>query len=134
MSVRVLLVLALLASGTAFGQTWILVDDGEWVPDAATVEDAVRTVEAAFVRAVRDQPEPVPSWSSYTIQYQGQLRDGERIIAVSGACSDIAEKMRRDWDLKKVFVGIADGGPCAFYATYDARAKRLLGFRFNGFA
>jgi hypothetical protein len=134
MRLRILLIVALLVSGVARGQTWILVDDGEWVPDEATAGDLVRSVEAAFAQAARDQSQDVPPWSSYTIQYQGRLIDGQPVIAVSGACSDIADRMSRDWDLEKVFVGIADGGPCAFYATYDMRTKRLLGFLFNGFA
>jgi hypothetical protein len=130
----VLLAFTTLISATAYGQTWVFVEDSEWDPDPPTVADVVRSVETAFSQAAREQPEDVPSWDTYTIQYRGRLSDGERVIEVSGVCSDIAERMKRTYDLKKVFVGVADGGPCAFRATYDARAKRLVQFLFNGVA
>ena len=121
-------------SSPAIAQTWVLVDGGEWTPDAAAGNDVVRSVETAFTQAAHDGSEDVPPWNTYTIQYQGRVVNGLRVIEISGACGEIAQQMTRTYDLKKVFVGVSDGGPCVFRATYDMNMRRLVSFRFNGVA
>ncbi len=104
-------------------------EDGAWEVPRAIVADM-----AAGLQAEADH-----HWSmgkrrplgDYTIQYQGQRKDGRRSIRLGGACSSQGVKAE---ELKKRSRLVFDGGTCFFDATYDPEAGRFLDFAFHGYA
>ena len=131
-----LLCLALISSGPVAADEpapdsarWIEVEGGAWV-----VPPAVLAAMAAGLQAEADR-----HWGmgrrrplgDYTIQYQGQRKDGQRSIRLGGACS--SQGVKAD-ELKKRFRLVFDGGTCFFEATYDPEVGRFLDFAFHGYA
>ena len=131
-----LLCLALISSGPVSAEEpapgsarWIEVEGGAWVVPPAVAAGMAAGLEAEADRhwgMGRRRP-----LGEYTIQYQGQRKDGQRSIRLGGACS--SQGVKAD-ELKKRFRLVFDGGTCFFDATYDPEAGRFLDFAFHGYA
>jgi len=131
-----LLCLAVISSGPVAADEpapslvrWVEVDGGVW-----TVPPAVLAGMAAGLQAEADR-----HWGmgrrrplgDYTIQYQGQRKDGLRSVRLGGACTSAGVEVE---ELKKRFRLVFDGGTCFFEATYDPEQGRFLEFSFHGYA
>ena len=131
-----LLCLALISSGPVSADEpapgsahWIEVEGGAWVVPPAVVAGMAAGLQAEADRhwgMGRRRP-----LGDYTIQYQGQRKDGQRSIRLGGACSLQGVKAE---ELRKRFQVVFDGGTCFFDASYDPEAGRFLDFAFHGYA
>lgn len=131
-----LLCLALISSGLVSADEpapgsahWIEVEGGAWVVPPAVVAGMAAGLQAEADRhwgMGRRRP-----LGDYTIQYQGQRQDGQRLIRLGGACSLQGVKAEA---LRKRFRVVFDGGTCFFDANYDPEAGRFLDFAFHGYA
>ncbi|MGZ5183059.1 MAG: hypothetical protein ACXWC2_21485 [Ramlibacter sp.] len=108
---------------------WLEVEGGAW-----TVPAQVRTAMVAALEL-----EAGRHWGTgrrrsldrYTVQYQGESRDGVRTVRLAGACETTGWTQER---LKTAFLRVFDGGTCYFDATWDPVQGRFTGFAFHGYA
>jgi hypothetical protein len=73
----------------------------------------------------------VRSLATYTVQYQGHLVDGKRLVRLAGAC---AAPGRTPDDLVRQWMVVFDGGDCFFDAEFDPVLTRFVSFSFHGYA
>jgi len=108
--------------------SWLGVPGGSWQPNATEVAEARSQLESYVARKAWLAREALPSWDSYTFQYQGQELHGKKVILVNAFCSapppDATEQLVRAFD----------GGPCFFQAYWDPIDKIYVGVAFNGHA
>jgi hypothetical protein len=125
-----LLLMAMFLSTAVTTGTWTLVRGGTWSPNQLSeVQTATRQAFELNSRAYKAQHGiGTPPWNAYTFQYQGNTRNGERLIFVNAFC-----KMHRDNpDLSREFLLVHDGGACYFRAVYDPTHKHSVELNFNG--
>ena len=128
------LAVAALAMGTAHGQStpgdWIEVRGGAWSVDTGTYVDMASRLQKAADTAPKPAADakPVPL-DSYTMQYQGVVQAGTKMIHVLGACKVDGTMMRKlaaQWNVA------AEAGVCYFEADYNPASKAYTKFSFNG--
>lgn len=66
---------------------------------------------------------------AYKAQYVGIVVDGRRRIVGNYLCGSWV----RDAELVKLWLEIADGGPCFFHFTYDPEDGAIVDFHVNGY-
>jgi|SRR5690242_541380 len=120
---------ALAAIAIAVG-SWLHVPGGTWQPSAAVVADARAQLPAYAKQQASFKGLPLPSWSSYTFQYQGRTlpKSGRRVVYVNAFCTPPPSYAAQE------FVSVTDGGTCYFEAYYDPAGKRFIGIAFHGLA
>ena len=95
---------------------------------ATEVAEARSQLESYVARKAWLAREALPSWDSYTFQYQGQELHGKKVILVNAFCSAPPP------DATAQLVRAFDGGPCFFQAYWDPIDKIYVGVAFNGHA
>lgn len=108
--------------------SWLAVPGGAWQPTRDEVAEARYQLEPYVWQQASQQGERLPDWGRYTFQYQGQERDGRKILLVNAFCSEPPASAATE------MVFVFDGGPCYFTADWDPVGKRFIGIRFNGIA
>jgi hypothetical protein len=128
-----LLLAALAAAGCAVQRpvqepkNWYAVDGGNWQPGSELLAEIAGAIPAEAAHAPHSKP-ALPA-DAYTVQYQGQLQDGRRLVRLAGACETHGSTASQ---LKAAFFVIFDGGTCFFDATYDPALRRFTAFSFHG--
>jgi hypothetical protein len=110
--------------------SWHEVRGGAWAVPSDLLVEMAGTLQAEASRHQR--LEKVRPMDAYTVQYQGQMKEGERSIRLAGACH-ILPGVTAD-DLKAHFYRMSDGGNCFFDAIYDPARHRFTSFSFHGYA
>jgi hypothetical protein len=108
---------------------WYEVRGGSWQLGNDALAEIAGGLPAEASRHAR--LEPALPMSDYTVQYQGQVREGRRIVRLSGACRVFGKSANA---LRSEFLVVFDGGNCFFQATYDPVQRRFTEFGFNGVA
>ena len=109
---------------------WHEVSGGAWAVPTDLLVEMAGTLQAEASRHQR--LENVRPMDAYTVQYQGQMKEGERSIRLAGACSILPGVTAND--LKAYFYRMSDGGNCFFDAIYDPARHRFTRFSFHGYA
>ncbi len=110
---------------------WYQVIGGKWDVPLEVAMDAAAAIKASAIDNAPRNRRPMRDISAYTVQYQGVVVDGARLVRLSGACSlwgRTPESLRDGW------LVIADGGDCYYDATYDPASKRITSIRAHGHA
>jgi len=137
----VVLISGLLISGNVAAQSWVVAEGPfwywpgavEWSPDETTLAEAMERLEVAFQRAAEAETSGrVPDWSAYTLEYQGRIVEGARVIRVVGDCDPERRVVTREDGTKDRIIVTGGGGTCMFRATYDTTTKEVAGLSFNG--
>ncbi|WP_171160078.1 hypothetical protein [Usitatibacter palustris] len=115
------------ASAIAVG-SWISVPGGAWTPDPEAMAKLQSSIRPFVVEQAALTEHKLPAWSSYTFQYQGQLRGRTKIIFVNAFCAPPPANAR------KQLVVVLDGGPCYFTLKYDPGQRKFFDLQFNGVA
>ena len=118
---------ALLAISIA--TAWTPIPRGsDWLPGGQLVREARRQLNQAVLAEAKlaGKLDQLPSWSTYSFQYQGRVVEGRRMIYVNAYCTPPPAYARTE------FVRVLDGGPCYFFALYDVASKRYAAVVFNG--
>ena len=118
------------ASAAASPGNWHEVSGGAWAVPTDLLVEMAGTLQAEASRHQR--LENVRPMDAYTVQYQGQMKEGERSIRLAGACSILPGVTAND--LKAHFYRMSDGGNCFFDAIYDPARHRFTSFSFHGYA
>lgn len=119
----------------AMEDRWVEVQGGAWHVSAATLKD-VKAGIVPFVETGND-PDSESSqknikdlkarWKDYTVQYQGQRRNGRDLIFMQASC-----RVGSGRDLRKSFRQVFDGGACYFSLAYDPAEKKFFELLING--
>ncbi len=112
---------------TAIG-AWIHVPNGEWEPAPQEVEELQILVKPYVIERAIAWREELSPWERYTIQYQGQVVGGKKVIFINAMCDKPPERVTRE------LVYTFDGGACYFRMHWDPSTKRFFDFSFNGYA
>lgn len=110
---------------------WYQVSGGKWEVPIEVAMDAAAAVKAAAIDIVPKNRRPMRDISTYTVQYQGIVVDGARLVRLSGACS---VNGRTPESLRAAWMVILDGGDCYYDATYNPAAKRITSIHAHGYA
>jgi hypothetical protein len=108
--------------------SWIHVPNGEWEPTAQQVGELQQILQPYVNEQAIAWREQLPPWERYTIQYQGQLLDGKKVIFVNALCSKPPSQAAKE------LVYTFDGGACYFRLHWDPASKAFTKFSFNGYA
>jgi hypothetical protein len=114
---------------SAAAQTWVEVNGGSWHLDSALLGQIEGKLEATVASSAKTQRQTLSAWPNYSIQYQGKLVDGHRVVEIRGACHVSPGR-----DLRSEFLDVVDGGPCYFALLYRIDSKRFSNVIFNGYA
>lgn len=126
------LIVAAVTSVSAAAQDlpqWHQVRGGRWEVPIEVAMDAANAIKASAIDIVPKNRRPMRDVAGYTVQYQGVLEEGARLVRLSGACSlwgRTPEQLRADW------LVVADGGDCYYDAIYDPAVKRITAIRAHG--
>jgi hypothetical protein len=105
---------------------WVHVPAGEWEPTAVQVGELQERLKPYVDEQAKTWKEELAPWERYTIQFQGQLLQGKRVIFINGLCnvppSEASEEL----------VFVFDGGACYFRTYWDPATKEFSRFSFNG--
>ena len=105
--------------------SWLEVPGGAWQVDEATLQTTQASLESRFREEGDRRGNTLPSWDSYTFQFQGRVLEGRRLVFVNASCTPPPEDAAREW------VVAADGGECYFTAYVDPESG-VISFQFNG--
>lgn len=108
---------------------WYQVEGGAW----AVPPDVTNAAATQLQQAADHAPGPprirVRPVADYTVQYQGTVVDGKRLVRLAGACSTMG---RSPGDLARQWLVVFDGGNCYFDAQFDPAHERFVSFSFHG--
>jgi hypothetical protein len=108
---------------------WYEVRGGNWQLQNDLLADIFAGFPAEAARHA--YPAIARPLADYTVQYRGQMKEGRRVVSLSGVCSVLGKSAD---ELRAEFLIVFDGGNCFFHATYDLSLRRFTEFSFNGVA
>jgi hypothetical protein len=105
---------------------WAQVVGGAWSPDREQLRAMQERLPAAVASmSERDDRKPIAD-ARYTVQYQGRIENGRRVIFVFASC-------RAPYaDPHRAFLFAIDGGACYVSGNYDPFGRHYEGLAFNG--
>ena len=106
--------------------SWILVSGGAWTPTPEQLSEIRNSLEPFVKQQAVTLNKKLPTWSSYTFQYQGELDDGHKVVFIKASCSPLPDYAQQQ------FAIVLDGGTCIFEVKYDLNKKRFFQLMFNG--
>jgi hypothetical protein len=116
---------SLLVAALAVG-SWIAVPGGDWNPSEQVVNEIRAGLEKFVQMKATEQKKRMPEWSTYTFQFQGQEKGGQKFVFVNAYCTAPPEYSTER------FVFVLDGGPCFFNVKYDPKLHTFFELGFNG--
>jgi len=108
--------------------SWIHVPGGDWQPTAEQAGEARQLLRPYVEEQAVSWKEELAPWERYTVQYQGQLREGKKVIFINAMCDEPPSRATKE------LVFTFDGGACYFRAYWDPDSKEFTNFSFNGYA
>ncbi len=122
---------ACLAVDAAVAGEWHQVAQGAWIVPDATLKSMMRDLERLIPNQRTPESEKPRHVREYTVQYQGVVRSGVRVVEINGHCESHGQS---NTQLKTEWIQVLDGGSCHFNARYDTKLKKITSFGFNGLA
>lgn len=106
---------------------WYEVAGGQWHVPADTVAEAASHVQEAADHAPWSRS-VLPQIGQYRVQYQGAIKDGKKLVRMTGAC----RTSPGEGDPTVRWLVVYDGGQCYYRAEYDPASNTFVYFAFNG--
>ena len=125
--------------------SWREVPGDAWDPSKATMSSIQSGIKAFAVEQASVGNKELPDWGGYAFEYQGQIKDGHKIVFISAVWRldeprhtvqelTLPEPLSPsdEYFFVKQFHGISDGGTRAFRVSYDPKRRRFYDLAFNG--
>lgn len=107
--------------------TWIEVQGGDWKPSQLDLVSMKMQIQLHVEQEANAQGVVAREWDGFFFQYQGIIRDGQKLIALQGLCHPFNEEY-----LEIEFIVVSDGGPCIFGMRFDPETNQFSRVNFNG--
>jgi hypothetical protein len=120
-------ILGVLAASVAAVGFWTLIPGGAWEPQATTMQDMRVGLKVFVEQQALKEKVKLAEWQTYTFQFQGQEKKGQRFIFINAYCTK-PDSQFSETQMLLVF----DGGPCFFNVKYDPKKKAYFELLFNG--
>lgn len=106
---------------------WHEVSGGTWQPTLEHLNTLEKLIAAEAPRAAKARGQALSTLNAYTFQYQGQIRNNDKVIKIQAYCQSSSEfNPSREWLL------VMDGGTCYLSALYNLNSNAFMYFEFNG--
>lgn len=105
---------------------WIHAPGGAWEPSVEQVHEVQQRLRPFVEERAAAWRKELPAWGRYTIQYQGQMRDGRKVILINAMCDKPPAQVGDE------IIYTLDGGPCFFRGDWIPESGEFSDFSFNG--